>query len=61
MMTTAQCIDNTYERYKLGNATEHTFRGDLTQFIESIVPDIKTTTLFSHNKHKQKLVTKTCF
>jgi len=52
MMTTAQYLDNINGRYKLGNATEHTFRGDLTQLIESIVPDIKTTTLFSHNMHK---------
>jgi hypothetical protein len=34
MMTTAQYIDNINGRYKLGNATEHTFRGDLTQLIE---------------------------
>jgi hypothetical protein len=52
MMTAAQCIDNTYARYKLGNATEHSFHGELTQLIESIAPDIKTTTLFSHNMHK---------
>lgn len=52
MMTTAQYIDNINGRYKLGNATKHTFRGDLTQLIKSIAPDIKTTALFSHNMHK---------
>jgi hypothetical protein len=52
MMTTAQYIDNINGRYKLGNATEHTFRGELTNLIESIVPDIKATTLFSHKMHK---------
>ncbi|MBN8697693.1 MAG: DNA methyltransferase [Bacteroidetes bacterium] len=31
------------DRYKLGNATEHTYRGDLQQLIESIVPEISAT------------------
>lgn len=43
MMTTAQYIDVINNRYKLGNATEHTFRGELTNLIESLVPDIKAT------------------
>ena len=34
MMTTAQYIDNINGRYKLGNATEHTFRDELTNLIE---------------------------
>jgi len=42
-MTTAQYIDVINNRYKLGNATEHTFRGELTNLIESLVPDIKAT------------------
>ncbi|WP_317897761.1 type ISP restriction/modification enzyme [Aurantibacillus circumpalustris] len=42
-MTTQQYIDNINQRYKLGNATEHTFRGDLQQLIESLVPDIRAT------------------
>lgn len=42
-MTIAQYIDNINARYKLGNATEHTFRGDLQQLIESLVPDIRAT------------------
>ncbi len=42
-MTTAQYIDNLNNRYKLGNSTEHTFRGDLQQLIESLVPDIRAT------------------
>jgi len=42
-MTLEQYIDNINKRYKLGNATEHTFRGDLQQLIESLVPDIRAT------------------
>ena len=42
-MTLEQYIDNINRRYKLGNATEHTFRGDLQQLIESLVPDIRAT------------------
>lgn len=40
-MTLDQYIDNINKRYKLGNATEHTFRGDLQQLLESLVPTIK--------------------
>ena len=42
-MTTSQYIDTISQRYKLGNATEHTFRGDLQTLIESIVPKIRAT------------------
>ncbi|MBN2237632.1 MAG: N-6 DNA methylase [Bacteroidales bacterium] len=42
-MTLDQYIFNINQRYKLGNATEHTFRGDLQQLIESIVPDVRAT------------------
>ncbi len=42
-MTLEQYIDNINQRYKLGNATEHTFRGDLQQLIESLVPTIRAT------------------
>ncbi len=42
-MTTTQYLDNINQRYKLGNATEHTFRGDLQQLIESLVPTIRAT------------------
>jgi len=42
-MTIEQYIDNINKRYKLGNATEHTFRGDLQTLIESIVPTIRAT------------------
>lgn len=38
-----QYIESINRRYKLGNATEHTFRGDLQQLIESLVPDIRAT------------------
>ena len=42
-MTLDQYIDNINKRFKLGNATEHTFRGDLQQLIESLAPDIRAT------------------
>ncbi|MCA0445134.1 MAG: N-6 DNA methylase [Bacteroidetes bacterium] len=42
-MTLDQYIDNINRRYKLGNATEHTFRGDLQQLLESLVPSIRAT------------------
>lgn len=42
-MTIQQYIDNLNQRYRLGNATEHTFRGDLQTLIESLVPDIRAT------------------
>ena len=39
-MTIEQYIDNINQRYTLGNATEHTFRGDLQQLLESLVPEV---------------------
>ena len=42
-MTLHQYIDSITKRYKSGNATEHTFRGDLQQLIESLMPDIRAT------------------
>ncbi len=42
-MTIQQYIDNISKRYKQGNATEHTFRGDLQQLIETICPNIQAT------------------
>ena len=42
-MTLEQYIDNINKRYKLGNATEHTYRGDLQQLIESLVLEIRAT------------------
>ncbi len=42
-MTITQYLDNINKRYRLGNATEHTFRGDLQQLLESLVPDIRAT------------------
>ena len=43
MMTIDQYIQNLNAAYKRGTATEHTYRGDLKQLIESIVPDIAAT------------------
>jgi predicted helicase len=42
-MTTQQYITQLNQRYQLGNATEHTFRGDLQQLLESLVPSIQAT------------------
>jgi len=42
-MTLEQYLDKINQRYQLGNATEHTFRGDLQQLIESLVKDIQAT------------------
>jgi predicted helicase len=36
-------IDKIDQRFKLGNATEHTFRGDLQQLLENLVPEIQAT------------------
>jgi predicted helicase len=38
-----QYIDNINQRFRLGNATEHTFRGDLQQLLETLVPEIRAT------------------
>ena len=42
-MNLEQYIDNVNQKFKAGNATEHTFRGILEQLIESIVPSIRAT------------------
>src|SRR5665811_1458491 len=42
-MNLDQYIDNINQKFKAGNATEHTFRGSLEQLIESIVPTIRAT------------------
>ena len=44
-------IDNINRRYKHGNSTEHTFRGDLQQLIESIISisQYPFSATFAHN------------
>ena len=42
-MTIQEYIENIYKRYKQGNATEHIFRGDLQQLLESLAPAIRAT------------------
>jgi predicted helicase len=42
-MTIEGYIKNLNQRYRLGNATEHTFRGDLQQLLETILPGIAAT------------------
>lgn len=42
-MTIQEYISNISKRYQAGTATEHTFRGDLQQLLESLVPVISAT------------------
>ena len=42
-MTTQKYLNTIAERRALGNATEHTYRGDLQQLLECIEPSIKAT------------------
>ena len=42
-MTLAQYTHNLDRRYQLGNTTEHSFRGDLQQLLESLIVDVQVT------------------
>jgi predicted helicase len=42
-MTLQEYISTISQRFQLGNATEHTFRGDLQQLLESLVPEVRAT------------------
>jgi predicted helicase len=42
-MTINEYISTINQRFRLGNATEHTFRGDLQHLLESLVTDIRAT------------------
>ena len=42
-MTTVEYISSIGSRYERGNATEHTYRGDLERLLESLVPGIDVT------------------
>ena len=42
-MALTEYIDNLNQRFTLGNATEHTFRGDLQQLLEKTLPEIRAT------------------
>lgn len=42
-MKLEEYVEQLNKRYQLGNATEHTFRGDLQNLIESMVPEIAAT------------------
>ena len=42
-MTLQEYISTISQRFQLGNATEHTFRGDLQLLLESLVPDVRAT------------------
>lgn len=42
-MTVPDYIESIRKRYQQGNSTEHTFRGDLQQLIETLLPDIRAT------------------
>ncbi len=49
-MTIQQYLDLIHKQVKLGNATEHTFRGYLSQLIETISPE----TLVTNEPKRQK-------
>jgi predicted helicase len=42
-MTIDQYVENINRRYAMGNTTEHSFRGDLQQLIESLLPNVAAT------------------
>ena len=42
-MTLSEYVNNLNQRYRLGNATEHTYRGDLGRLLETILPDTRVT------------------
>lgn len=42
-MTIQEYIDKVNTRYKQGNSTEHTYRGDLQTLLETLLPDIHVT------------------
>ena len=42
-MTLNEYVSKLNQRYKLGNATEHTYRGDLGQLLETILSDVRVT------------------
>lgn len=42
-MTTTEYINNLNKLFQTGNATEHTYRGDLARLIESLIPGIIAT------------------
>lgn len=42
-MNIQEYIKKVGDRYKLGNATEHSYRCDLEQLISSLVPDVVVT------------------
>lgn len=42
-MTIDNYIDKLNQRFKRGNATEHTFRGDLQNLIENLIPTVSAT------------------
>ena len=42
-MTIQQYIENLNRKFKVGNTTEHTFRGTLENLIESLIPEVNAT------------------
>lgn len=42
-MTPADYLQNITQRYKQGNATEHSYRGDLQQLLQTLLPDALVT------------------
>ena len=42
-MNLEKYLDNIINRHALGNTTEHSFRGDLQQLLETLFPEIRAT------------------
>lgn len=42
-MNIHQYLESVNQRHKLGNAREHTYRGDLQQYLETIPPGVSVT------------------
>jgi very-short-patch-repair endonuclease len=54
-MTIQQYVDSINKRYKLGNAIEHTFRGDLQTLLESLMLDIRSSNPVIENQLAEKI------
>ena len=42
-MQISHYINIVNQRYQAGNATEHSYRGDLQQLLQTLLPDVDTT------------------
>jgi len=42
-MSISEYLESLNQRYTLGNATEHSYRGDLEQLLKALIPDVRVT------------------